>query len=234
MIAKDKQLPFLIALAFLFAFLGIRIAVLLAGSADSEFAQAAEAGMRPDQRFHIGSNIILFGYHIHHFYFGILLICIAGGLAIGGTNRFSMKHLAVMYGAGLGLLLDEAGLLLTWGDYYSSLSYTLSLFVFAVFLNILFFADFWKSFRKQIDQQSLMHKMFLDPNGPLYAIDQLTQKAVPKRKISQAFTAILYIGVAVVVIVLPEHRHYWLAAMLMLQGALYLFTMQPGDHQYEI
>ena len=234
MLAKDKQIPFIITLSFLLSFLAIRLAVIIAGSAESEFAQAAKAGGLPDAQFYIGSNVILFGYHIHHFYFGILLICVAAWLAIVGTNTFSNKQVAVLYGVGLGLFLDEIGLLLTWGDYHSSLSYTLSLLVLAIFLNILFFADFWKSFKQTISKQSLIHQALTNNKSPLYVLDQLANKALPKKKLSQAFTALLYLSVAVVVVAYPQSLRFWLAAVLILQGAKYVLTTQTGDLQHEI
>jgi len=105
----------------------IRLAVYLVGAAHTDFARVAEMGLLPETRFHIGRNIILFGYHVHHFYIGILLIGIAGWKAIVGSSRLTRKHIAMIYGAGLGLFMDEIRLLLTWGDYFSSLSYLLSL-----------------------------------------------------------------------------------------------------------
>ena len=93
-----KQIPFLIAVSFFLSFIFIRLAVLFAGSAESEFAQAAKAGELPGTNFYIGSNIILFGYHIHHFYFGILFICLAAWFAIVGSRFFTRKRSAILYG----------------------------------------------------------------------------------------------------------------------------------------
>ena len=77
----SKKLPFIITISYLSSLLGIRLAVLIAGSAQTGFAQAAKMGGLPDKSFSIGRNIILFGHHIHHFYIGILLISIAGWFA---------------------------------------------------------------------------------------------------------------------------------------------------------
>ncbi|MCF7889870.1 hypothetical protein K9M78_01475 [Candidatus Bipolaricaulota bacterium] len=123
--------------------------VILAGSANSDIAQIVKGGSTL-AHFHIGRNIILFGYHIHHFYFGILLIGIAGWLAIAGSTNISKEKLALIYGAGLGLLMDEIGLLLTWGDYASSLSYLLGVFLLGIILSIIYFPRFWRSFHDNI------------------------------------------------------------------------------------
>ncbi len=139
MLKKSKEIPFIITLTFLAGFIFIRLAVFLAGSAETSFAEAAKIGDMPEVYFHIGSNIILFGYHIHHFYFGFGLVALAAWFALTGTDFFSRQMLAGFYGFGLGLFMDEIGLLLTWGDYYSRLSYLLSVLLVAIFLNIVFF-----------------------------------------------------------------------------------------------
>lgn len=234
MIAQDKKIPFYISISFLLSFIAIRLAVLIAGSAESEFAAAAKAGGLPETQFYIGSNIILFGYHIHHFYFGILLIAIAGWLAIVKSSSLSNKAIAIIYGVGLGLFLDEIGLLLTWGDYYSSLSYTISIFVFAIFLNILFFADFWKTFKDQVRSKSLVARTLNKKNSFLFKFDLFIQQKFQKEYLSQLLTAILYIGVAVVLFFYPAILHYYVAVLLILQGFKYILTNQTGDLQHEI
>ncbi|MBS3736033.1 hypothetical protein KGY72_02530 [Candidatus Bipolaricaulota bacterium] len=123
--------------------------VIVAGSANSEIAQIVKGGSTLTH-FHIGRNIILFGYHIHHFYFGILLMGIAGWLAIAGRTDISKEKLALIYGAGLGLLMDEIGLLLTWGDYASTLSYLLGVFLLGIIFSLIYFPRFWISFHDNI------------------------------------------------------------------------------------
>jgi len=146
---EDKKLPFLVAVSYLFSFLFIRIMVILAGSVNSPAAQAVKEGAGRSL-FHIGRNVILFGYHIHHFYFGILFICVAGWLAIVKSGRLTHESLAIIFGVGLGLLMDEIGLLITWGNYYSSLSYLLGVLLLGIFLNIIFFPGFWKRIRGKV------------------------------------------------------------------------------------
>lgn len=126
---------------------------LITGSANSEVAKVVKQGSA-EFNFYIGRNIILFGYHIHHFYFGILLMGLAGWFSITGITKVSREKLALIYGSGLGLLMDEIGLLLTWGDYYSSLTYLLSIFLFGTFFNIIFFPDFWKKVRRDVISKS--------------------------------------------------------------------------------
>ncbi|MFB6214560.1 MAG: hypothetical protein ABEI54_01700 [Candidatus Bipolaricaulia bacterium] len=127
--------------------------VIVAGSANSEVAQIVKGGSTLTH-FNIGRNIILFGYHIHHFYFGILLMGIAGWLAIAGSTSIRKEKLALVYGAGLGLLMDEIGLLLTWGNYASTLSYLLGVFLLGIILSLVYFPRFWGSFHDNISWAS--------------------------------------------------------------------------------
>jgi len=76
------------------------------------------------------------GIHFHHFWYGIGMVALTGWLAIVGrrTERLDRAY-ALVYGLGLGLIGDEVGLLLTFGNYYSELTY--QIFVGAIGLIIL-------------------------------------------------------------------------------------------------
>lgn len=57
--------------------------------------------------------IFIKGYHIHHFYYGMLILAIAS-LAGILSNRHEMRHfLSYFIGIGIGLIVDELGLLLS-------------------------------------------------------------------------------------------------------------------------
>ncbi len=78
------------------------------------------------------------GYRIHHFFFGIGLLVIGGWLGhIYHGNILSLLS-AGIYGIGLGLIADEFGLMLTFGDYWADQSYTffvaISLFLLVTLL----------------------------------------------------------------------------------------------------
>ena len=222
MIHKKKTIPFLVAVSYLASFLLIRLAVIVAGSAESEYAQVAKAGQLPGTNFYIGSNVILFGYHIHHFYFGILLIILAGWFGIVGSRTLKKEHVAVMYGAGLGLFLDEIGLLLTWGDYYSNLTYMISLAVLGIFFNFLFFGNFWlnvkENFRKSPVMPSSVNTLF-KRNIIFHFADRLSNKITKTDKSRQVFTGGLLILVSVLVVVFPHSVRYWIAGGFIIQGA---------------
>ena len=79
------------------------------------------------------------GIHVHHFWFGIVLLAVGGWLGISYNDVDADRLAAILYGAGGGLIIDEVGLLLTFGDYWTNLTYTvLTVFVTLVVIFILF------------------------------------------------------------------------------------------------
>ncbi len=63
------------------------------------------------------------GIHFHHFWYGIGLMALAGWLAIAWKSERLDRVYAVMYGLGAGFIGDEVGLLLTFGNYQSTLTF---------------------------------------------------------------------------------------------------------------
>ncbi len=63
-------------------------------------------------------NVELGGHHIHHFVPGILLAFGAGAVALLTEDEELEEKLAIPFGAGVGLTLDEAALLLDLRDVY--------------------------------------------------------------------------------------------------------------------
>jgi hypothetical protein len=72
-------------------------------------------------------NVVLVGsgFHIHHFWYGIALLAIGGWLGISYQNEGIDRLSAILFGAGGGLVGDEVGLLLTLGDYWSGVTFTI-------------------------------------------------------------------------------------------------------------
>jgi hypothetical protein len=69
-----------------------------------------------------GSVVSEDGVHVHHLFFGIVLMMVAGGLsfAAGETNGPWYAIYAVLFGIGLGLTIDEYALCLHLDDVYWS------------------------------------------------------------------------------------------------------------------
>ena len=64
-------------------------------------------------------NLSVGGAHLHHYMWGIGLVSSVGGIAVHGEDR-QRRHpaVAVSYGAGLALIVDEFALLLDLKDVY--------------------------------------------------------------------------------------------------------------------
>jgi len=79
------------------------------------------------------------GYHVHHFWYGLALLAIGGWLGINYRDDHTERIAAIIFGVGGGLVGDEIGLLVTFGNYYSELTYTfvISLLAFAFMVTLL-------------------------------------------------------------------------------------------------
>jgi hypothetical protein len=62
------------------------------------------------------------GIHFHHFWYGLALVVALGWTGIALSDARIGRVLAIVFGLGAGLIGDEVGLLLTFGDYYSGLT----------------------------------------------------------------------------------------------------------------
>ena len=99
-------------------------------------------------------NLVIGKYHIHHFYYGIALLIISNWTALI-TNRQGPRIIAaVLFGVGLGILADEAGLLLTCTSPLTlqcnyNARITLDIFVVLVgaFLSVLYLVPALRGFR---------------------------------------------------------------------------------------
>jgi hypothetical protein len=67
--------------------------------------------------------VITSGIHFHHFWYGLGMVLVAGWLGITSTLPLHRRAYAIIFGLGGGLIGDEVGLFLTFGNYYSDLTY---------------------------------------------------------------------------------------------------------------
>ncbi len=115
------ELQFIITTSFLITFTVSRAIVVTAGES------------KPSLELWVGN------YHVHHFFFGLLLLSISGWISLVESQKRYKKISAMLYGGGLGLLIDEIGLLLTWGNYWATQSYIFSIIVIFIFLSIILY-----------------------------------------------------------------------------------------------
>jgi hypothetical protein len=66
--------------------------------------------------------VVQSGIHFHHFWYGLVMVTLTGWLGIAFNRPRLVRTYAIIFGLGAGLIGDEAGLLLTLGDYESSLT----------------------------------------------------------------------------------------------------------------
>jgi len=77
--------------------------------------------------------------HFHHFWYGLAMVGIAGWLGIISTLPTHRRVYALVFGLGGGLIGDEIGLLLTFGNYYSGFTYVFGVgFIGFAALSLLF------------------------------------------------------------------------------------------------
>ncbi len=91
-IRRNKQTPFIIFTSFVISFAAARSFVMFEPESFQLFIKQ---------------------YHIHHFYYGFALLAIANWIALTTNRRFMFRLAAMLFGIGLGLFIDEFGLLLT-------------------------------------------------------------------------------------------------------------------------
>lgn len=91
----------------------------------------------------IFSYLYIKGYHIHHFYYGILLLIVSNWMSLIRHRKLHRRLFkginSIMFGGGLGLVVDEFGLLLTMefglkGNYWAPQSYYAIVTVTSVFV----------------------------------------------------------------------------------------------------
>jgi hypothetical protein len=126
--SKKLQIQFIILSTFIISFFIARAFVVF-----------LNADINPACQFWVK------GYRIHHFFFGIGLLVIGGWLGHIQRGRLVTKISAGLYGGGLGLIMDEFGLLLTFGDYWAIQSYIFFVLI-SLFLLITLLFESYKLF----------------------------------------------------------------------------------------
>ena len=90
------------------------------------------------------------GVHIHHFWFGVILLAVGGWLGISYTQKEIDRIAALFYGVGGGLIADEVGLLLTFGNYYSELTWTFMVILFSFIFALVLFNKYRKDIVEEL------------------------------------------------------------------------------------
>jgi len=203
---KDKSIPFIIITSFFFSFLFARLWVTL--------TKADKIEHYGDTTI-LGRILVIKGIHIHHFLYGVFLLCVGGWIALNYPEKGMKKVAALLYGIGLGFFLDEIGFILTWGEYWSSLTYAVVLLTGLLFLNIVYFVDFWNEVRKNIVLSTKEHPLISRTlRIPLLVevVDKVSNKVSRTEKLSLAFTGLVYLAAGIAILIYPRFLYYWVAA----------------------
>ena len=124
---KRRLLLFLIMVAFLLTFLIARFVSV---------------------KFGYEVSIFFKGYHIHHFYFGMLVSAVGGIIGVLSEGKRASRIAAVLVGVGIGLFVDEIGLLLNCTTNNRLCAYVfpdifdILVFVTGTFLSLIIFIGF--------------------------------------------------------------------------------------------
>ena len=141
-------------------------------------------------------TVVQGGIHFHHFWYGLALVTATGWTGIATIRNDQLtRQLAIIFGLGAGLIGDEVGLLLTFGDYTSNL--TEIFFVAAIGFIIL--ATLFSRARKHIEAEVLD----IDPR------ERLTQIGVFVAAFSVVFFAIANWNLAFVFLGLGALLYAW-------------------------
>ena len=91
------------------------------------------------------------GYHIHHFWFGLAMLVIGGWLGISYQNERMDRSASIIFGVGCGLVGDEVGLLLTFGDYWTGITYAFIMMVSSLAAVAILFSTYSPIIRNEFD-----------------------------------------------------------------------------------
>jgi hypothetical protein len=135
------------------------------------------------------------GIHFHHFWYGLAMVVSTGWLGITLSNERMGRNLAIIFGLGAGLIGDEVGLLLTFGNYTSNL--TEIFFVAAIAFIIL--VTLLSRGREHIEREVIN----------ISRKERLTQIGVFIAAFSVIFFAVEYWAIGLVVVALGALVYLW-------------------------
>src|SRR6267143_941094 len=100
------------------------------------------------------------GFHIHHLYYGVLLLLASSTIMVFATDIRTRWDTALVFGAGIGLIADEVGLLILGVPYWAIASLvTIAIVGLALYLGTIY--KLWTVGRRDFG--------FLDRYQPLFS-----------------------------------------------------------------
>src|SRR3989442_13069850 len=111
-LGRPKGVPLLGPVGFLFAAVGFTIAVIVARLFVAVEASCTQSC--PVMRVQ--------GFHIHHLYYGVILLLASSTIMVFASDIRTRWDTALVFGAGVGLMADEVGLLIFRAPYWALIS----------------------------------------------------------------------------------------------------------------
>ena len=128
---ETVALRFIVVFSFAVGFLAARVIVAVTGVV-GEGTSMGSLGPIPLQQLDFGN------YHIHHYFYGVVLLGLVGYIAVF-RDDYPKKPIAVLYGLGMGVFVDEIGMLLTEGEYFAESTYFFAVGFVGLFLLVLYY-----------------------------------------------------------------------------------------------
>jgi len=94
-------------------------------------------------------NIVEF-VHIHHFVYGIFFLALSGFLSTIFPHRINKNFIAILYGIGLGLVVDEFGVWLKLDPTYHQEASLSAIFIVTIALFLSSFFEFRNTREKKV------------------------------------------------------------------------------------
>lgn len=120
------------------------------------------------------------GVHLHHMIFGIALLLAVGYIALAAPKEAWRLWLAVAYGVGAALTLDEFALWFNLADVYWSRAGRLSVDVVIITATVLALAWVGSGFWRGLVQLTVRTVRRRSPTGPVRTPSDREQRAAPK------------------------------------------------------
>lgn len=142
---RGKDTVFLVWVAFIVAFAWARTWVTVIGKNVPNLTWHDE--------FTFGRHIIIAGYHPHHIALGVLLLAIAGWMGIFFAGKQVHRIAGVMYGIGLGLIVDELGFIVDGMTPYKNdwdEVFVVAILLTGLFMSVVYFRSFWTSLESRL------------------------------------------------------------------------------------
>ncbi|MFW5945594.1 MAG: hypothetical protein ACOCTN_01810 [Candidatus Natronoplasma sp.] len=142
---RRRSTPFLISVSFLASFLTARLWVIYLG---------ASGAVNSEVSYSVGRNLVMGGYHIHHITYGIVFLAVSAWLAINYWSKTMARISSILYGLGLGLIVDELGFIIGGMRPYQGDTevFYVAMGVIATLASIVYFPAFYRAIKRDINK----------------------------------------------------------------------------------